>query len=53
MATIKIGNKAYRYEYFNKCEWCDARDEEGNCSLPEGFECEENYIFKREEYQEE
>lgn len=48
MATIKIGKKVYRREYFNKCEWCDMRNGKGECSLPKDIECEENYIFKRD-----
>ena len=45
---IKIGKKTYRREYFNKCELCDLRGIDGECTLPKDMECGRTDIFKRE-----
>lgn len=53
MATVKINGREYSYEYVNKCELCDVRGADGNCSLPKNMECPENYVFKRVRKEEE
>lgn len=46
MKTIKVNGKEYRYDYFNKCELCDMRGEDGECKLPDEIECGFTDIFK-------
>lgn len=53
METIQVKGKKYRWEYFNKCELCDVRGADGNCSLPKNMECPENYVFKQVRKEEE
>lgn len=47
--TIKVKGKTYRYDYFNKCEFCDLRGKDGECMLPKSHECGWTDIFKRVE----